>query len=94
LLNPTLIIEVLSPSTEGYDRGKKFEHYRALESLQEYVLVSQDSHHIERFARQQYGQWLFTDATGLDAVLDLPSIGCTLAVADVYEKITLETDES
>ncbi len=93
LLNPTLIIEVLSPSTERYDRGKKFEHYRALESLQEYVLVSQDRPLIEHYIRQPDGQWLFSDASGLDSTLTLPSIGCTLALADVYEKVTFEGED-
>jgi Uma2 family endonuclease len=93
LLNPTLIIEVLSPSTERFDRGKKFEYYRELESLQEYVLISQDSHHLEHYVRQADNQWLFSDATGLEATLELPSIGCTLALADVYEKVTFEEEE-
>ncbi len=92
LLNPTLIVEVLSPSTESFDRGKKFEQYRALESLQEYVLVSQDSHHIEHYVRQGDDQWLYSDARGLNAVMELPSIGCTLALADVYEKVTFEDE--
>lgn len=91
LLNPTLIIEVLSPSTEQYDRGKKFQHYRSLESLQEYVLISQDAPHVERFLRQADSEWLFKDRAGLDAVLALSSIECTLALADVYEKITFPT---
>lgn len=90
LLNPTLIVEVLSPSTESYDRGRKFQHYRALESLQEYVLIAQDSPHIERYLRQPSGEWLLADATGLDARIELSSIGCTLALADVYEKVTFE----
>lgn len=91
LLNPTLIVEVLSPSTESYDRGRKFQHYRALESLQEYVLIAQDdSTHIERYLRQPNNEWLLADATGLDASITLSSIGCTLALADVYEKVTFE----
>ncbi|MCZ2095631.1 MAG: Uma2 family endonuclease [Anaerolineae bacterium] len=90
LLNPTLIVEVLSPSTESYDRGRKFQHYRALESLQEYVLIAQDSPHIERYLRQPSGEWLLADATGLDARIELSSIGCTLALADVYEKVSFE----
>ncbi len=88
LLNPTLIIEVLSPSTESYDRGRKFQHYRTLASLQEYVLVAQDSAHIERYLRQPGDEWLLADATGLDARIELASIGCTLALADVYEKVS------
>jgi Uma2 family endonuclease len=87
LLNPTVIIEVLSPSTESYDRGKKFEHYRALESLQEYLLVSQEQAHIERYIRQEDG-WLLTEAKGMEASIELSSIGCTLTLADVYDKVT------
>ena len=90
LLNPTVIIEVLSPSTEGYDRGKKFQHYRALDSLQEYVLIAQDQARIERYLRQPSGEWLLSDAVGLEAVIDLPSIQCKLALADVYAKISFE----
>jgi Uma2 family endonuclease len=91
LLNPTLIVEVLSPSTEGYDRGDKFADYRLLESLQEYVLVSQDKRRVEHYVRQADGNWLYGAAQGLDASLHLPSIGCTLALADVYDKVDFET---
>ncbi len=87
LLNPTLIIEILSVSTEQYDRGKKFQRYWALESLQEYVLVAQDAPSIERFLRQANGDWLYTAAVGLGATLELASIQCSLALQDVYTKI-------
>ncbi|MBZ0286639.1 MAG: Uma2 family endonuclease [Anaerolineae bacterium] len=90
LLNPTLIIEVLSPSTEQYDRGKKFQNYRSLESLREYVLIAQDAPRMEQFVRQEDGRWLLSDAVGLEAQVTLPSIGCTLALADVYDKVTFE----
>ncbi len=75
LLNPTVIVEILSPSTERYDRGKKFQHYRALESLREYVLIAQDSPRIERYTRQADNQWLLADAVGLDATIALDSVG-------------------
>lgn len=94
LLNPVLVIEVLSPSTESYDRGKKFQHYRQLESLREYVLISQDSPRVERFLRQDDGTWLLTDAAGLDASLELASVACTLALAEVYEKVTFEAEDA
>jgi Uma2 family endonuclease len=93
LLNPTVIVEVLSPTTENYDRGKKFQLYRALDSLQEYVLVAQDSVRIERYLRQPDGQWLFADAADLETRLELPSIGCSLLLSDVYEKVMFESDE-
>ena len=90
LLNPTLIIEVLSPSTERYDRGKKFQHYRTIESLQEYVLIAQDSVLVERYLRQPNNEWLLSEFAGMDAVLELPSIRCRLALADMYEKVELD----
>jgi Uma2 family endonuclease len=89
LLNPSLIIEVLSPSTESYDRGKKFEHYRTLESLAEYVLVAQEEPRVEQFVRQPGGTWLFTATSGRDAVVHLPSLGCSLALAEIYDKVPL-----
>src|SRR5438128_1684337 len=88
LLNPTLIVEVLSPTTEAWDRGGKFEQYRQRESLREYVLIAQDRPHVERYARQAEGQWLLTEVNGLEAVLALPSIGGELALAEVYRKVT------
>jgi Uma2 family endonuclease len=94
LLNPVLIIEVLSPSTERYDRGKKFHHYQRLESLREYVLIAQDSPHIERFLRQDDGTWILTNVTGMDASLQLASVDAALALADVYEKVTFEAEDS
>ena len=87
LLNPTVITEVLSPSAEAYDRGKKFDHYRALESLREYLLVSSDRVQIERYTRQPSGQWLLTAVNRLEDSIDLESAGCTLSLADVYERV-------
>ena len=92
LLNPTLLVEVLSPSTESYDRGRKFQHYRTLESLQEYLLIAQDSSRIEHYTRQPNGQWLLADFSQPEASLELTSIGCALLLADVYEKVALETE--
>lgn len=92
LLNPTVIIEVLSPTTERYDRGKKFQLYREIAALQEYILIAQDSPHIERFIRQNDNIWQFSEAVGLASSLDLSSIDCTLALADVYEQVTFDAD--
>lgn len=86
LLNPSVIIEVLSPSTEAYDRGAKFDHYRSIESLQTYLLIAQDRAHLERFERQENG-WLLTVAKELETSLRLETIGCELAIADVYERV-------
>jgi Uma2 family endonuclease len=88
LLNPTVIVEVLSPTTEAWDRGGKFEQYRQRESLQEYVLIAQDRPHVERFTRQPGGQWLLSEVNGLEAALSLPSVGCELALSRVYHMVT------
>jgi Uma2 family endonuclease len=87
LLNPTVIIEVLSDSTEAYDRGEKFAHYRALESLTDYLLVAQDQPRIEHFRRQPDGQWLYSAADGLDSQVAIANIGCVLQLAEVYERV-------
>ncbi len=86
LLNPTLLIEVLSPSTEAYDRGGKFAHYRKIESLREYLLVMQDQPSIERYLRQ--GEvWVLSEALGLEASVLLESIDCQLSLLEVYDKV-------
>jgi Uma2 family endonuclease len=90
LLNPTVIIEVLSPSTEAYDHGKKFQHYRSIPSLREYVMIAQDTCRIEHCLRQSDHAWLLTEITDPAATLHLASIGCTLALADLYEKVPLD----
>jgi len=87
LLNPTLLIEVLSPSTESYDRGDKFEHYRKLDSLLEYVLIAQDRVHVEQFVRQADDQWLLSESDDRAALLRLPSIEVALPVAELYDKV-------
>lgn len=89
LLNPQVIVEVLSPSTESYDRGKKFEHYRKLDSLQDYVLISQDRRQIECFTRQADGRWTLSE-TGIPGTsLRLASIDCDLPVDEIYTKVEL-----
>ena len=87
LLNPILLIEVLSDSTEGYDRGKKFQHYRSVESLQEYVLVAQDEARIEKYVKRGDRFGLLSEAVGLDAEIEFASIECRIALREVYEKI-------
>lgn len=84
LLNPTLIVEVLSDSTKDYDRGGKFAHYRTLESLQQYVLIAQDAVHVEVISRQVDG-WLLTETDNREAVIALPSIECELSLTEVYD---------
>jgi Uma2 family endonuclease len=89
LLNPTLIVEVLSPSTESYDRGRKFEHYRSIESVAEYLLISADRMNAESYARQADGRWLLTAVSQPAGSLELQSIGVRLTLADLYDKVDL-----
>lgn len=87
LLNPNLIIEVLSPTTEAYDRGRKFEHFRSIGSLSEYLMVASDRVHADLFSKQPDGRWILTSAAQLEDFIDLQSIGCRLNLADLYEKV-------
>jgi|HubBroStandDraft_4_1064222.scaffolds.fasta_scaffold610279_1 Uma2 family endonuclease len=87
LLNPTLIIEVLSPSTERADRGIKFDCCRTIESLNAYVLVYQDEPRIDLYTRQPDGAWRYETAKGSEATLWLEAVGCELRLADVYARV-------
>jgi Uma2 family endonuclease len=88
LLNPLVIFEVLSDSTEAYDRGKKFEHYQNVSSLLTYVLVTQDAPRIERYVRHGDGRtWIYTESHGADALFGIEAIGCDLELEDVYAKV-------
>jgi Uma2 family endonuclease len=90
VLNPRAILEVLSESTEAFDRGEKFTRLQTWNpSLTDYVLVSQDRAQVEHFARQPDGSWSYRLTTGLDASIAIPSINCTLKLADVYERVAL-----
>lgn len=93
LLNPRIIIEVLSSSTEAYDRGKKFVHYGTIESLTECLLVAQDQPRVEQYIRQSSGDWLLHDAAALDETIRLPSIGCELKLAEVYDRVEFSDSE-
>jgi Uma2 family endonuclease len=88
ILNPVLIVEVLSETTAAFDRGKKFQSYQSIETAQEYVLVAQDEIVVETFLRQQGVHWLYTRASGLDASILLRSIACELPLKDIYSKIS------
>jgi len=94
LLNPDLIVEVLSPSTESYDRGRKFEQYRSIESLTGYLLVASDRMHVDLYSRQAGGRWLLTDASLAEETIELPAIDCALKLADLYEKVDLPDQAS
>jgi Uma2 family endonuclease len=91
LLTPTVIVEVLSPSTEGYDRGLKFERYRQIASLQEFILVAQDRVLVEHYLRREDG-WLYTAYDAPELSLQLPSVGCTLPLAQIYRKVRFPTE--
>lgn len=87
LLNPTLIVELLSPSTQAYDKGDKFDHYRSIESFREYLLVWQDKRRVARYTKSDDNSWVLTDFIGDEARIELVSIDCELLVSDVYNKI-------
>jgi Uma2 family endonuclease len=87
ITNPDLVIEVLSPSTEAFDRGAKFQAYRTVESLKEYLLVEQDSPLVEQYVRNEDGKWTLTAVAGLESSLTLPSIECSLNLGAVYDKV-------
>jgi len=87
VLNPKVVIEVLSPSTQTYDRGQKFELYREIPSLAEYLLISQDRVHVEHYVRQPIGHWEYSEMKDPDGAIELPSIGATLKSTDVYHRV-------
>ncbi len=93
LYNPTVVAEILSPTTEDYDRGEKFARYRALDTLQEYLLVAQDRPHIEHYVRDDETSWHFTETDGLDAEIECPSLDATLSLSEIYLDVSVESDE-
>lgn len=93
LLNPVVIIEVLSPSTEDYDRGRKFTFYRRITTLQDYVLVSQKLLQVEHYSRQGADTWMLTDFSQPEDTLHLPAAGCTLSLADIYRGVRFEEED-
>ena len=93
LLNPIVLIEVLSKSTEDYDKGSKFSFYRQIESLQEYILISSESPKMEKFRKQETGNWLFSESRE-ETVFSIESIDCVLEPSEVYSGVDWETDPS
>ena len=87
LLNPMVLVEVLSDSTEAYDRGKKFEHYRTIPSLKHYVLIAQDRHSIDCFSRKSDGIWSLTGCQTSTGIVELDAIECQLCAVEVYDKV-------
>jgi Uma2 family endonuclease len=89
LVNPSILVEVLSPSTEAYDRGAKFDHYAKIASLKEYVLVATDRIAVDHYLREGDGTWRLTTSRGMDASMRLPSVDATIPLAEIYENIDL-----
>jgi Uma2 family endonuclease len=94
LLNPTVLVEVLSSSTERYDRIAKSSYYRTMDSLSEHLLVAQNRHRVEHYVRQPDDQWMLFDYRSLDDVVKLPSLDCSLGLQEVYDKISIDPDRS
>ena len=94
VVNPTVIVEVLSDSTENYDRGRKSHHYRQIPSLQEIVLIAQDQIHVERFVRQSEGGWLLLEEKDPSGTFELSSLGISIAMSELYRNVTFESRES
>lgn len=92
IINPLLIVEVLSRSTAEYDRGTKFDYYQTLPSFQEYILLSQDMPHASVYHRKSVDTWQIENIT--EGVLDLQSIGCQILLADIYEDIIFDLNET
>lgn len=90
LLNPLVIVEVLSPSTQRYDRTGKFLRYQRIPTFAEYLLIEQDMPRVELCSRQADGSWEWSIAKGLEATITIPSLDCTIALADIYRNVTFD----
>jgi Uma2 family endonuclease len=88
ILNPVFIAEVLSESTAGFDRGKKFLSYQQIPALEEFIFVAQDEILVEKYSRQSNDSWVYTKITDIEGILSLRSIGCEVALRDIYDKAT------
>ena len=91
ITNPLLLVEVLSPGTEGKDRGEKWLHYQTIETLTDYLLVSQEAPTVEHFGRIAPGHWNYASVTGTESVLSIASLSVTLALSDIYDQIDFES---
>lgn len=93
VVNPLVIVEVLSNSTERYDRGEKFRRYRSIPTLKEYVLINQKEMQVEQFVQNDRGQWLFAEYEGETAVLRLNSVEFSIPLVQLYNKVDFEIEE-
>lgn len=94
LVNPVVIIEILSDSTEAYDRGLKFQHYRLIDSLQEYILVSQYSSMVEKYMRGEGGIWIYSSMEDMNHTLTIKSIACELPLIEIYHRVEFEEEHT
>ena len=94
LVNPLLLVEVLSPTTKDYDKDGKFLAYQSIESFQEYLLVAQERPHVTRYVRQADNQWLRADIIGLESAVELKSLGVTLPLSEIYQAVTFPQPEA
>src|SRR5947207_10004307 len=92
LVNPQLIVEVLSPSTEAYDRGDKFTHYKSIPTLSEYLLVAQHRPHVTHLYKQADGTWIYAEANDLAATLELASLDCDLPLNEIYRGVSFDAE--
>lgn len=91
LVNPTLIVEVLSPSTEAYDRGDKFSHYKSIPTLREYLLVAQHRPHVTHLFKEDDGKWIHAEANDLESSLQLHSLDCELPLSEIYLGVVFDS---
>jgi Uma2 family endonuclease len=94
VINPLIIVEVLSNSTQAYDRGDKFKFYRSLPTFQEYILIEQSSYSVERYSKQKDDQWLIDFCTGENAVLQLLSVDWQISFQDLYQRVNFDLAET
>jgi Uma2 family endonuclease len=94
VINPLIIVEVLSNSTQAYDRGDKFKFYRSLPTFQEYILIEQSSYSVERYYKQKDDQWLIDFVTGENAVLQLVSVDWQISFQDLYQRVNFDLAET
>lgn len=90
LINPTVLVEVLSPSTEAYDRGRKFSQYQRIASLTDYILIAQDGPRLDHYTRQSAGQWLLESTERLEDSIVITSLNCTLHLSEVYDWVRFD----
>ena len=94
LLNPALLVEVLSDSTEAYDRGDKFSHYKSIPTLREYLLVAQHRPHVTHLFKQDDGKWIHSEANDLESSVRLDSLDCELPLSEIYRDVTFDSPAS